>query len=44
MYEMSKMTLEQEEVRNQEYNEYVEQMTPKEEQEVNCTKERHPLP
>ena len=26
---MSKMTLEQEEVRNQEYNEYVEQMTPK---------------
>jgi len=29
MYEMSKMTLEQEEVRNQEYNEYVEQMTPK---------------
>ena len=24
MYEMSKMTLEQEEVRNQEYNEYVE--------------------
>lgn len=26
---MSKMTLKQEEVRNQEYNEYVEQMTPK---------------
>ena len=28
MYEMSKMTLEQEEVRNQEYNEYGDLMTP----------------